>query len=213
MKSMFLSITEILNTPWTFLKRSSILCIGCRCQPPCDKITFQTNHLKHFKMLTCRDCSSHYTPGWGSPGTWDCTHRGKLQKLNSRPGKKWIIQMKKCSHNKIIFTTVFVSSWCLCSGLLWVISGSNDADDDDDAGDGTRGVRDADFGPAVVCLWKALSRSLTLCFWCLGQPSWLYFIFPSSPPQWPPGMQTPSTSFRILRVTYHRRRSQDIYHA
>ena len=47
-----------------------------------------------------------------------------------------------------------------------MISGSDDADDEDDV---TRGVREA--GPAVVCLWKALS--LTFRLWCLrlGHPS------------------------------------------
>ena len=197
MKSMFLSTRGILNTPWTFLKRSSFLCTGCRCRPPCVGIITVCPKII-IKIFTCRGCSSHYTPGWGSPGTWDCTRCGKLQKLNSRPGNKGITQKKNVV--PIIFTAVFESSGWLCSGMWWVISGSNDADDEDD----TKGVRDADFGPAVV--WKALSRSLTLCFWCLGHPSWLYFIFPSSPPQWPPGVQTPSTIFRILRVTYHRRR-------
>ena len=32
---MFLSTKGILNTPWTFLKRSSSLCTGCICQLGC----------------------------------------------------------------------------------------------------------------------------------------------------------------------------------
>ena len=204
MKIMFLSTKGILNTPWTFLKRSSSLCIGCRCRPPCVEIITVCPKIIS-KIFTCRDCSNHYTPEWGSPETWDCTRRGKLRKLNSRPWKKWIIQMEKCIV-LIISTTVFVSSGWLCSGLWSMIFGSNDSDDSYDE-DVTWGIQDADIEPDVVCFRKALSWSLTLCFWCLGHPLWLYFIFPSSPLQWPPGMQTPSTSFRNLRVIYHRKRT------
>ena len=108
---MFLSTKVILNTRGTFLKKSSCLCTGCRCLPPCDISRIRSNDSnwsKHF-ILTCRDCSSHYTPGWDSQETGDYTRLDTPQKLSSRTGKEmdWSeFQKYKCQ------------SWPLCSAHL-----------------------------------------------------------------------------------------------
>ena len=68
---MFLSTKVILNTRGTFLKKSSFLCTGCKCLLPCDISRIKSNVQKEDSryldlstfILTCRDCSSHYTPG------------------------------------------------------------------------------------------------------------------------------------------------------
>ena len=56
-------------------------------------------------ILTCRGCSSHYTPGWGSPVSGDCTRRDMLQNWSSMPLKR----LSRCFANNPKSLPLFLS--------------------------------------------------------------------------------------------------------
>ena len=174
-----MSTEEILNTWGTCWRRSSPWRNCCRCLPP------------------CRGCSSHCTPGWGSPEPGDCTLPDMLPNRllisenwttilwlpNLILSKDFVLllQLTVSFKRRTLF---FGASSNLCICFCWLTISIEDVVDE------LRGVRGGE-SVFVICLWG------------LGQDSWLYLICPSSTLalQWPPGIHTPSTSFRTLRLT------------